>query len=95
MLFHKRDKEREAMMAKAAKKPKPWVIALAALAVAWGALFFSGKGILVSSQEKGEGFATTMSCIYFTGGGFVDIDLIKLNIGVLGAQACPRTVDVN
>ncbi|HXV74397.1 MAG TPA: YobH family protein [Sphingomonadales bacterium] len=81
-------------MAKTAKKPKPWVIAASVLALGWAALFFSGKGILVSSHEKGEGLATTMSCIYFTGGGFVDIDLIKLNIGMLGAQVCPRVVDV-
>jgi YobH-like protein len=82
-------------MAKAAKKPKGWAIVVAILALAWLALFFSGKGILVGSKEKGEGLATTMTCTYFTGGGFETIDLLKLHIGVLGAQTCPRTIDVN
>lgn len=64
------------------------------VAFAWIWLFFSGKGILVSSGEDDGGLLTELECTYFTGTGFVNKDVIKTDIDLVGSLVCPRMVNL-
>ncbi len=64
------------------------------VAFVWIWLFFSGKGILVGSEENKGTLATTLECTYFTGTGFVSKDVLKTDFDALGSLVCPRVVNL-
>ncbi len=64
------------------------------IAFVWIWMFFSAKGILVSSSEDDGNLVAELECTYFTGTGFVTKDVIKTDIDLVGSLVCPRIVDL-
>lgn len=81
-------------MKKAAKK-NLIVFILAILIIGWGVLFFTGRGILVFSEERDGPIGSILECRYFTGIGFVTQKHLKTDIALLGHEVCPRIVDLD
>ena len=74
---------------------KKLAIAGAIVAALWLALFFSSKGFLVwSDKPDSDQKLGMLECHYFTGTGFIERQFLYSEQGVLGRQACPRTVDL-
>ena len=77
------------------KQKRTLVIVAAALLGAWLALFFSSKGILVYGDKPPDDRKLGMlKCKYFTGTDIIEKQFLYSEQGVLGRQACPRTVDL-
>lgn len=65
------------------------------VAVLWLALFFSSKGVLVyGDKPDGDRKVGMLKCRYFTGTGIIEKQFLYSDQGLLGRQACPRTVDL-
>jgi hypothetical protein len=77
-------------------KPKRTLVILAAAVLgAWLALFFSNKGLLVyGDKPDGDRKVGMLKCKYFTGTGVIERQFLYSDQGILGRQACPRTVDL-
>ena len=74
---------------------KKLAIAGAIVVALWLALFFSSTGFLVwSDKPDGDQKLGMLECHYFTGTGFIEMQFLYSEQGVLGRQACPRTVDL-
>ena len=73
---------------------KKLAIAGAIVAALWLALFFSSKGFLVWGDKPDDQKLGMLKCHYFTGTGFIEKQFLYSEQGVLGRQACPRTVDL-
>lgn len=69
-------------------------VAIVALVVAWAALFFSGRGLLVWFSQPSEKVGM-LKCHYFTGTGFVERQFLYTKQGFLGRDTCPRLIDLS
>lgn len=67
-----------------------WVVILA-----WAILFFTSKGVLISSSERTGALGTILVCEYFTGTGVIKHEHLKTEFSVLGHEICPRIADLD
>lgn len=74
---------------------KVFVVVVLGLMFFWVWLFFSGKGLLISSEEADGTLATTLECTYFTGLGTAKKSYLKSDLDAIGKQVCPRLTDVD
>jgi hypothetical protein len=58
--------------------------------LAWLALLFSSKAILVSERIEQRTFHERLVCTYFTGSGMIRKEYLHTESGRLGRAACPR-----
>ena len=68
-------------------------IAAAVLVVAWLALFFSGRGIVVWFTQPKEKVGM-LKCHYFTGTDIVERQFLYTKQGFLGRETCPRIIEL-
>lgn len=76
------------------KKANLGLIAIAALALGWLVLFFSGRGLLVWFTQPSEKVGM-LKCHYFTGTGLVERQFLYSKQGFLGRESCPRSIDLD
>jgi len=58
--------------------------------LAWLALLFSSKAILVGERIEARTFHERLVCTYFTGSGTMRKEYLHTASGRLGRAACPR-----
>jgi hypothetical protein len=58
--------------------------------LAWLALLFSSKAILVGERVEERTFHERLVCTYFTGSGTMRKEYLHTESGRLGRAACPR-----
>jgi hypothetical protein len=58
--------------------------------LAWLALLFSSKAILVGERVEQRTFHERLVCRYFTGSGTIRKEYLHTESGRLGRAACPR-----
>lgn len=75
-------------------KQQAGTIAIVVLVVAWAALFFSGRGMLVWFTQPNENVGM-LKCQYFTGTGVIERQFLYTKQGFLGRDTCPRFIDLS
>ena len=65
-------------------------IALGVAGLAWLALLFSSRGILVNERIEQHTLHERLVCTYFTGSGTIRKEYLHTESGRLGRAACPR-----
>ena len=70
------------------------LVAMAVVVVAWLALFFSGRGMLVWFAEPADKVGM-LKCHYFTGTGVIERQFLYTKQGFLGRDTCPRFIELD
>ena len=73
-----------------------WKVPLALVVIAWVAMFFTGSGVLIGSEQKRfQGDAQdSLVCRYFIATSVIEQTFWFAPNGFMGKAACPRLIRV-